>query len=256
MAAGLIYLAILGMWVAYFLPKWINRHEDSTAKAGQRYKSAIALAGSLHGEIAGRASKSGQVAQRRRIFIAILALTAISLGAAAIGFLTWSICLIPLSALGVYTVNVRRQINGEARRRARLVALEQITKSSAELTPTKPVTFAPYERSIPESAPEHWIPLAERAFDADRPGVVVVPRENNRDLPATPATWVPTAVPRPTYASAPKAITPKRIIDLTTPGTWSAEQEILADLDVNSRNQLFDQELAEQAAQSQNRAIS
>jgi hypothetical protein len=45
--------------------------------------------------------------------------------------------------------------------------------------------------------------------------------------------------------SAPKAVTPKRIIDLTIPGAWSEEQErIKAELDAvaPTRDQLFDQE--------------
>ena len=29
------------MWVAYFLPQWISRHEDSSGKAIERYKNAM-----------------------------------------------------------------------------------------------------------------------------------------------------------------------------------------------------------------------
>jgi hypothetical protein len=41
MASSIIYLIILVMWGAYFLPRWIHRHEESSPKAGERYKSAI-----------------------------------------------------------------------------------------------------------------------------------------------------------------------------------------------------------------------
>jgi hypothetical protein len=34
--------------------------------------------------------------------------------------------------------------------------------------------------------------------------------------------WQPVPVPLPTYVTKPKAVRPSRLIDLTTPGTWSA----------------------------------
>jgi hypothetical protein len=269
MAAGLIYLVILGMWVAYFLPKWINRHEDATAKAGQRYTNALALASTGQFEFTEAANSGARVQARRRAFTGILVLSALSFLAAAAGFLTWLVTLIPVSAFAIYLVSVRRQINSERKRRQRLAALEQITSARVEQPKSAPISFAPYERSVSTTpvasqasfdqqiTPEHWIPLSERAFDADRPGVVVIPRQNNSDVDLTAnKTWAPTAIPKPTYASAPKAIVPKRIIDLTTPGTWSAEQELIAELVTNDRDQLFDQELAEQAARSEDRAIS
>ena len=61
----------------------------------------------------------------------------------------------------------------------------------------------------------------------------------------------PHDVPVPTYVSAPKAIVPKRVIDLTTPGAWSDDQERL-ELEAlaassPSRDQIFDQQLADEA---------
>ena len=53
--------------------------------------------------------------------------------------------------------------------------------------------------------------------------------------------------------SAPKAITPKRVLDLTTPGAWTEEQERLAKealaAAAPSRDEIFDQQLAEEAVQ-------
>jgi hypothetical protein len=88
---------------------------------------------------------------------------------------------------------------------------------------------------------EHWIPLADRE---DPSGVVVIPKDRTG--------WSPISVPRPTYSTAAKAITPKRVIDLTVPGQWSAEQEILNQLNlpgVTKRETLFDQTLLEEAAE-------
>ncbi len=41
MGSGFIYLVIIGMWAAYFLPQWISRHEDTSGKAIERYKNAM-----------------------------------------------------------------------------------------------------------------------------------------------------------------------------------------------------------------------
>ena len=67
------------------------------------------------------------------------------------------------------------------------------------------------------------------------------------DVNETSREWRPIEVPKPTYAMAPKAIISKRVIDLTVPGQWSAEQELLNSMNIPSRDGLFDQELAEQA---------
>ena len=66
-------------------------------------------------------------------------------------------------------------------------------------------------------------------------------------------TWEPSEVPSPTYVSAPKAIIPKRVIDLTIPGAWSEEQERLEREALAaaspSRDEIFDQQLADEAVE-------
>jgi hypothetical protein len=53
--------------------------------------------------------------------------------------------------------------------------------------------------------------------------------------------------------NAPKAVTPKRVIDLTEPGKWSDEQEQLERealaAAAPSRDEIFDQQLADEAVQ-------
>ena len=60
-------------------------------------------------------------------------------------------------------------------------------------------------------------------------------------------------VPLPTYVTAPKAIQPKRTIDLTEPGRWSEEQERLERealaAAAPSRDEIFDQQLADEAVE-------
>ena len=46
MASGLIYLAIAGMWVSYFLPRWIHDRQEFSGKSVERYKSALKVVAS------------------------------------------------------------------------------------------------------------------------------------------------------------------------------------------------------------------
>ncbi len=93
---------------------------------------------------------------------------------------------------------------------------------------------------------EQWVPLRERELTSS---ITIIESHEERS-------WSPIAVPRPTYATAPKAVSAKRTIDLTTPGKWSAEQERQKALELPERDELFDQELAEQAAIARTRAVS
>ena len=230
------------MWGAYFLPRWIHRHEESSPKAGDRYKSAMR---SLSESQPARASfapefmdpkeKRRVVAQRRTIFSGLTFLTVASAIAATLGMMAWSILAIPVSGFGIYLVAVRRQIVTAQIKARRLNTLEKIMTAEIKLDPSVRISLAPQANSS-----EHWIPLADRD---DPSGVVVLPKDR--------ASWNPVNVPKPTYTTAPKAIVSKRVIDLTVPGQWSAEQELLNQLDLPGvkRSELFDQTLLEEAAQ-------
>jgi hypothetical protein len=58
--------------------------------------------------------------------------------------------------------------------------------------------------------------------------------------------------------NAPKAVTAKRVIDLTIPGQWSEEQERLEREALAaaspSRDEIFDQQLADEAVDRLNQA--
>jgi hypothetical protein len=135
----------------------------------------------------------------------------------------------------IYLVIVRRQIVTAQIRARRLNTLEKIMTAEIKLDPTARISLAAHSHPA-----EHWIPLADRD---DPSGVVVLPKDRT--------SWNPVSVPKPTYATAPKAITPKRVIDLTVPGQWSAEQELLNQMDLPgvTRGDLFDQTLLEEAAE-------
>jgi hypothetical protein len=182
-------------------------------------------------------NKQNQIATRRIVFGALtFLLTAIGL-LSAIGVISTSILLIPATALAIYVIHVRRQVVAAQLKARRIKAFEKISSAAVITEPIERITFSSKVDFVAENN-EHWIPLIERI---DTAGVVVIPKDG--------PTWQPTSVPRPTYATAPKAIPSNRIIDLTVPGVWMAAQQSSAEAELlPSRDELFDQELAENAA--------
>ena len=51
MGSGFIYLIIIGMWAAYFLPQWLSKHEDNSGRAIERYKNAMQVVAENNGSI-------------------------------------------------------------------------------------------------------------------------------------------------------------------------------------------------------------
>ncbi len=249
MASGFIYLIILGMWAAYFLPKWMISHDEASGKSAERYKSAMRVVGgngptSIVSEN-DNLKRRNQIANRRIIFGA-LSFLFIAIGAmSAIGIISTSILLIPTTALAIYVIHVRRQIVAAQLKARRIKAFEKISSATVITEPIERVTFSSKIDFVSENK-EHWIPLIERI---DTAGVVVIPKDGSA--------WQPTKVPKPTYATAPKAIPSNRIIDLTVPGAWIAAQQASAEAGLlPSRDELFDQELAENAAEEKFGAVN
>jgi len=240
MASGFIYLIILGMWAAYFLPKWMVSHDEASGKSAERYKSAMRVVGEAGSSTVienDNFKMQNQIATRRIIFGALTFLI-IAIGLlSAIGIISTTILLIPATALAIYVVHVRRQVVAAQLKARRIKAFEKISSATVITEPIERITFSSKVDFVAENN-EHWIPLIERI---DTAGVVVIPKDG--------PTWQPTSVPRPTYATAPKAIPSNRIIDLTVPGVWMAAQQSSAEAELlPSRDELFDQELAENAA--------
>jgi len=242
MASGFIYLIILGMWVAYFLPRWISSHDDASGRTQERYKSAMRVVADTGSnapavDTAPRINREQQIHQRRIIFSSLSFTLITSIVMFAVGFIALPILLIPISALGMYVVSVRRQIRTSQLKARRVQAFAQI---GAAKVITEPI--------VRISAPithEHWIPLAERPENS---GVVIIPKES--------PSWQPIRIPSPTYVSAPKAVQSQRVIDLTVPGKWLDEQKALLHAALPNRDDLFDQDLANEAAQAPDQAVN
>ena len=215
------------MWAAYFLPQWLSKHEDTSGKAIERYKNAMQVVGENNGSIKTEENiedNSKVFFKRRMIFGSIVSLLTISLIYAGIGFLDWTTTLVPATALLIYLVNVRKQVVASQLKMRRLRALEKIAS-------TKIPTPLSSDSQIEKDNNEHWIPFSERT---EITGVIVVPKDRKG--------WQPTTVPKPVYTTAAKAVPSKRIIDLTSTGEWSAEQERIKALSGRD-DDLFDQSL-------------
>ena len=249
MASGFIYLIILGMWAAYFLPKWMISHDVASGKSAERYKSAMRVVGETGSASVVNESdnfkKQNQIANRRIVFGALTFLL-VSIGAlSTVGIISTSVLLIPTTALAIYVIHVRRQVVAAQLKARRIKAFEKISSASVITEPIERVTFSSKVDFATENK-EHWIPLIERI---DTAGVVVIPKDGTA--------WQPTSVPKPTYATAPKAIPSNRIIELTIPGAWIAAQQASAASELlPTRDELFDQELAENAANEKYGAVN
>jgi Ca2+/Na+ antiporter len=238
MASGIIYLAIIGMWVAYFLPRWIDSRNEFTGKTAQRYRSALEV-------VAGNLSPLSEVDRlrahqmrmmRRRLFFALIVLSfLLTLIGAIMQTVTWTLLLLPVAGFIFYLAHVRHETNTEkiAKRRR-----DELLRTNAGISSTNLA-----EVITPHTVNEHWIPLAEREIT----GVTILPKGSQQAANE----WDPQSIPVPTYVNAAKAVPSKRVIDLTEPGKWSEEQERLERealaAAAPSRDQIFDQQLAEEA---------
>jgi hypothetical protein len=254
MASGIIYLAIIGMWVAYFLPRWVHNKNEFSGKSVERYKSALRVVASAtpgaqigSGAIYTDVDRAGRVAQqlmRRRIIFSLITTTLILTTAGAImQTFTYIAIAIPVMGLLLYIAHVRRQENSERITRRRVDQLHRTTEGVSHTNLADVLSHNSH--SEVKVNQDHWIPLSERELT----GVTLLPKGTAQSR----AEWQPNEIPVPTYVNAPKAVQSKRVLDLTEPGRWTEEQERLERealaAAAPSRDEVFDQQLADEAVQ-------
>lgn len=269
MGAGFIYLIIVGLWVAYFLPRWISSHEEHLGRSIDRYQALLDAVGRTATGVAPvRLSESERAARlqtRRLTFLALSSLFVITILLNVLGLLSPSLLLVPVVGFTAYVLVVRRASLIDARiKESELLhetsarGREGFEQRFGERSLKSDIYRSKYAELIVsaqgESDQEQWTPLAERESYQSN-GIVLLPRGSagSRD------TWQPTPVPAPTYLSASRVVPARRVIDLTNPGAWSSrnnprsddelaqlEQEALAAIAPNP-DEIFDQEVAEEA---------
>ncbi len=248
MASGLIYIAIIGMWVAYFLPRWLHDRNEFSGKSVERYKSALRIVanaspagssgtGVIHIDLDREAKIAQKILRRRILFTILLFSTTTTLVGGIMNTMPLLYSLVPATGILIYVINVRRETIAKRLQQRRIQQLHRGTTGVSTTNLAEVVT--------PKYSQEHWIPLSER----DLKGVVLLPKGSAQ----VRNVWKPKNIPVPTYVNAPKAIIPKRLIDLTIPGAWSEEQERLERealaAAAPSRDEIFDQQLADEAVE-------
>lgn len=270
MGAGFIYLVIVGLWVAYFLPRWISSHEEHLGRSIDRYQALLDAVGRTATGVApvriSEAERAARLQTRRVTFLALATLLAITILLNVLGLLSPSLLFVPIVGFTAYVLVVRRQKLMDLR--IRESELLQGTSSRPQVISEQRQNEGSLNSAIyrskyaelivsvqGESEQEQWTPLSERE-SYQSSGIVLLPKGSagSRD------TWQPTPVPAPTYLSASRVAPARRVIDLTNPGAWSSrnnpqsvdelaqlEQEALAAIAPNP-DEIFDQEVAEEAA--------
>lgn len=128
--------------------------------------------------------------------------------------------------LGTFVVHLRIQALQQQRRRTGR------TRRSAEPA-TAPATEREFERSASGfvSGPSRAV-VVETKGARTAAGVAFTADQSTDGQPADEGdeTWRPNPLPLPTYVTAPKAVRPIKVIDLTSPGAWSSGRLLDDDL--------------------------
>lgn len=247
MGSGLIYVAIVGMWVAYFLPRWIANHEELSSRSIERFADTMRLVARTAGNatfdlVELRERSEREMSKRRTTFGSLVALTVIVIIFIAMDLIASGMIAIPISAITLYVVHARHQV--AVLRREIELAKNSINKPARSkyselIARSIRVTAFDFEQSS-----EQWVPLAERYSKSnyELQGITILPKGSAREQDS----WEPRDVPAPRYQSAAKAA-PHRRIDLTKAS--ALDDRDLFEAIAPSADQIFDQQLAEAAAE-------
>ncbi len=237
--SGIIYAILVVLWIAYFVPAWLRRHDEaSESRSVERYRSAMRVVSrGTEAEIAVTVAerieaRAAMLRRRQKLFFGIAGLLLLTLGLAMFGLIAPWLITLPLFAGGLYIVYVRK-----AKVQEELVARRRLLRASHNLDVTVRPSALSLAKAVQETAFEPQSTLASST-------VHVIERDESG--------WHPVDVPVPTYVTAPRAVRAHRVIDLTKPGAWSQAQQAeeaarLAAI-APSRDQVFDQVAADAAA--------
>jgi hypothetical protein len=247
--SGIIYAVIIVMWAAYFIPRWLRRHEElSESRSVEKFDHAMRILSrrdptpdkryvvmpprpepapsSLpeRGRVPAQRSapvrrRVGTAAIRRRRILAGLVLTTL-----VVGLLTpltplpwWAPVLLPVVTLADL-VHLRVQV----RRTRELSRTRHAVRRSVR---SRLMRFDALDRLMTVRREMAEDRAAEEARWAETEEALRLEREaEERRTAAEAAGWSPVPVPLPTYVSKPMAPRRAPAIDLTKPGAWSDAQ--------------------------------
>ena len=137
MTSGLIYIAIIGMWVAYFAPRWIHDRNEFSGKSVERFKGALRVVanqsphavtngGAIHIDL-DQEAKNRQTLLRRRLTFLLIAFSLVTtVIGGAMNTMPFIYALVPASGLLIYIASVRRHVIGEQLQKRRVQQLNRL----------------------------------------------------------------------------------------------------------------------------------
>ena len=269
--SGLIYAAIALMWAAVLIPMWLRNHDTATEnRSAERFGQAMRVLSrkdgrdEVTGHVADEAALSDRhpeprsddeaerprdrdaerqpqrrpapktrqrraprpplslVQRRARSLGVIVGVTLVMVALAVITPLPWW-SAVPFAALLVaFVVHLRVQARQRIHRRT--ASQRQASRTSG---PAKREAAADASRATESTATTSVVQGPSRAVVVETKG------QASASTAESDEEWRPNPLPLPTYVTAPKAVRPIKVIDLTTPGAWSS-------------GRLFDDEVAEE----------
>jgi len=176
------------------------------------------------------------VKRRARTLFVLMAMTVLFALLATTSLLPWWAPIPVATLLVAFVVHLRGQAKrNEALRARRLAGRTADSQPDAAALPVEEPTQAAPREAKPRRSMSFasFVSGPSRAMVVETKGVgATVTHDEAIDDEA----WRPNPLPLPTYVTAPKAIRPIRVIDLTTPGAWSSgrliDDEAIAEEDV------------------------
>lgn len=231
MGSGLILLGIVVAWLAVLVPMALRSHDTSAAlKSADKFSDAMRVlsrrddrrerrAVVVPRRPAAKAPTLTLAERRRRTLIALLGVALVTLGLGLFGSTLLVVHVLCDLLLVGFVVHCRRQAILKAQRQRRQAR-----------TATRP---AARPAARPATARIAGIPNRMPARPAPLTAALPAPAARYDDTSVTVAatasaenSWDPVPVPPPVYVGKPVApARPKRVLDLTKPGEWTATLE-------------------------------
>ena len=214
MTGGILYVALIAMWAVVLLPMWWRRQQNVHPTLSiDRFNGLMKSLGGESGQVTPSLGKLTPVERRRRVFGVLLGMLLVSTVAAIAGAPVW-VVLVPIVLMGGFVYAARGQVERERiarahmRSRAKAMALHPAGSARTVAGPSTPratseVTVIPTVGPLVARAEEN--PVRGVRFDEGT------------------GSWNAAATTLPSYVSAPAATRVPRVIDLKTPGAWSAQ---------------------------------
>ena len=239
MGSGVIYAVLVAMWAAYFIPRWLRRHEElSESRSVERFDQAMRILSRREAtpdkryvvmpprpqeppaarRRPGLRTTSSVTVRRRRVLAGLLLTVLVTSVLAPLSAVPWWAPVTAVVAVLGWLVHCRLQARtrvevtrtrtaARSRSRSRLMrfdALERLMAVRRELAEERAAEDARWEEAERRMAAMAAMGAGQATGGADG--------------------WTPVPVPLPTYVTKPPAPRRAPTIDLTNPGAWTSAQ--------------------------------